>query len=119
MFEKDRYYSVTRLTDGMAEVRRRLSRGADDLNWLFLSTSGPHGSYATLDEREAEWDGDGAIHSITVLLVQPRTVRAWYGDIPIDREDIPWLREQVKRTLAGVSSLQEGNFPHEDSAQPT
>ena len=117
MFEKDSYYSVNKITD-ITEVKQRINPGADTLNWLFLSTSGVHGSYTTLEDLQRHWgtyeDGEPReSHYLTVLVVQPRTVRVWYGEIEIEREDIPWLAEQVKRTLAGVAESQEGNLPNQ------
>lgn len=106
------YYSVQKL-EGMAEVRVLLADGANALNWLFLSTSGVHGSYQTLDNLfkvDEEYPGEEEIpDSITAIVFQPRTVRVWYGDIKVTPEDVPWLREQVTKTLTAVATSQLGN----------
>lgn len=75
------------------------------LNWLFVGTSGVHGTYLTLDDLDemlTRPEDDETRHTVTVLIVSPRIVRMEYGDIPISREDIPYLRECVRKTLAGV-----------------
>ena len=84
------------------------------MNWLFLSTSGVHGSYWTLDELEKDWDTmeeDTYRHSIIMLVVLPRICLMAYGEVEIEREDILWLRVAVERTLQGVRASQEGNLP--------
>lgn len=111
------HYSVVAI-DSMADVREIMGGGANALNWLFLSTSGVHGSYSTLDDcffdpadcPDPEGYDPGAVNdTITVLIVQPRMVRSYYGDITIGPDDVPWLREQVRLTLAAVAKSQSGN----------
>jgi hypothetical protein len=87
------------------------------LNWLFLSTSGVHGSYATLDEIEHyepdtdEPDAWAYRPSLTALIVQARSVCIRYGgEIEVAPEDIPYLRHVVARTLEGITRSQEGNL---------
>jgi len=87
-----------------------------NLNWVFISTSGVHGSTTTLDELEAAWDlqedhNDFLGHHITILIVHPRLVVMRYGEIEISREDIPWLRDLVAKTLDAVPLTQAGNLP--------
>ena len=98
---------------------------SSELNWLFLSTSGVHGSYLTLDDldeqvgwSDARWreeyclDDDEVIEKdlvITVLVVQPRVCVLRYGRIALTPADIPYLRRVVTRTLAGVAATQVGN----------
>ena len=104
------HYSMYRV-NSVAALRELLGNGATvdwTLNWLFLSSSGVHGSYETLDEA-AEYLAEGEDSSITVLLVQPRRVQVYYGHVPVRADDIPWLREMVRKTLAGVAKSQEGN----------
>ncbi len=101
------HYSVVELED-MAELREILGDGADRLNWLFLSTSGVHGSYTTLNDVFDE-DGGESEHRVTVLVVQPRMVRSFYGHIQITEDDVPWLRQQVAATLLHVEQSQADN----------
>lgn len=91
------------------------------MNWLFCSTSGIHGSYLTIVELEeyfADPDrfdredngGEAFEPSLTVLIVKPRVVQIGYGDIQVTKADLPYLRDLVSRTLAGVAKSQEENL---------
>lgn len=106
------HYETQQLTS-MDQVKAHFTEDCDyELNWLFLSTSGVHGSYQTLDDIEA-CDGtdeeDECFDEITVLIVCPRLVVMKYGHLPIDRADIPWLRTVVTKTIAGVAKSQAEN----------
>jgi hypothetical protein len=105
------HYTITEIGT-MAELQEMFPTGeADGLNWCFLSTSGVHGSYATLDTIEGPPEDDGYEwpYEITVLAVAPRMVRCRYGHIAITPEDVPWLRRLVSSTLEAVAKSQEGN----------
>ncbi|MDB4278016.1 hypothetical protein N9917_00140 [Deltaproteobacteria bacterium] len=126
--------------EGLATLRAVFDDDVDyGANWLFLSTSGVHGSYTTLDEISrdaqrldngncwdvdhevdcecgAEWDDDNHpyVHPdgsfrITALMVKPRVVQAAYGTVWATVADIPWLREVVRKTLEGVKQSQSEN----------
>ena len=89
-----------------------------DYNWLFLSTSGMHGSYTTLDDIEcvgfepvSEWE---YIPNVTFLVVMPRLVRTYFGNARVTADDVPWLREAVQRTLVAVGQRADGNLPKEE-----
>lgn len=84
----------------------------DQLNWLFLSTSGVHGSYVTLDDLEKEW-GKAEHQEITMILVCPRIVHMKWGTLSIKREHIPLLREWVAASLEAVRDSQIENLPGE------
>lgn len=102
-------------------------------NWCFVGLAGMHGTYMTLDELESVFDGthervsptaDGKAY-VSILIVHPRLTvlkkpgveykkvtedqEAEYGEIPITKEDIPYLRTLVRKTLAEVHKSQEGN----------
>jgi hypothetical protein len=83
-------------------------------NWLFLSTSGVHGSYLTIDDLEKCIKSDPEfVPSITVLVVQPRTVKIFYGDLEeISVDDFKWLRQAVEKTIDAIKRSQEGNLPN-------
>jgi hypothetical protein len=89
---------------------------ADEMNWVFLSTSGVHGSYATLDDVTSDpdyLDEDGTM-SITVLIVRPRLVSMVYGTVAITDAHVPILRRLVEETIAAVAGSQAGNMATED-----
>lgn len=104
-----RSYEINDITE-VAELFANPDHTDFTLNWLFLSTSGVHGSYATLDDLET-WEPEepGDRRCITVLVVKPRIVQTLYGTVEIQADDIPWLREAVRRTLAGIQESQKGN----------
>lgn len=94
-------------------------------NWLFIGTSGVHGTYTTLDDIEENWDyienykGDPAdaehTNLITVLILHPRTCVLKYGHLEVVRRgDIPYLRKCVAKTIKAILESQEGNLPKPD-----
>ena len=108
------HYNVAEL-DNIQQVKDIFVDGTDEMNWLFLSTSGVHGSYTTLDELEKFWDEPEDSenyhgHYITILVYHPRMVCSKYGDIEISREDIPWLRQMVTLTIEAIKESQVGNL---------
>ncbi len=110
------HYKVMQLRT-MAELRELFPDGkANDLNWVFLSTSGVHGSYQSLDgvfssdaRIEAQEDGEEFEPMVTVLVVQPRLVVLRYGALHITVEDVPYLRGLVNSTLEAIPGTQIGN----------
>lgn len=94
------------------------------LNWCFLSTSGVHGSYCTLDDLQRYFDdpekfcaeensGEPYEPNITITIVQPRIVRMGSGSLRIEPTDIPYLRDLVGKTFMGVAKSQIENLPQE------
>lgn len=85
------------------------------MNWLFLSTSGVHGTYTKLDgldevREEMREEGDDSPPTVTFLLLKPRLVQVCYGNVPIrNDDDIQWLKVVVKKTLEAVEWSQNGN----------
>lgn len=131
LFGDGGHYSIMALgdEDGMAKLREIFDGDVDyTMNWLVCSTSGIHGSYETLDQmfskdremhlREEDC-ADGCFDArgnyvrdvITVLVVQPRIVRTWYGSIWITRDDVAWLRDVVAKSLKGIARTQRKNMP--------
>jgi hypothetical protein len=106
------HYTIWRI-DGMDDVREVFIDRTDyTLNWLFVGTSGVHGDYGTLDDAEealARPEDDDNHHAVTVLIVQPRLVRMCYGHVPVTAEDVAFLRDCVRKTLAGVLKSQAGS----------
>jgi hypothetical protein len=119
------YYKAIKLrgTTVKEALRPIFGEGTDyTLNWLFLSTSGVHGTYTTLDKNLA-WDERQNViphpwpREVTCLVVHPRTCTLRWGELQYDEDDETWLREVVGKTLAGVAESQAGNLPS-DSIQP-
>lgn len=101
----------------MDDIRECFPDGkADDMNWLFLSTSGVHGSYKNLNdfENEAyrkELEEEDIPFAITVLVIRPRTVVALYGEIEVKtKEEVEFLRRLVRTTIKHVELTQRGNL---------
>ena len=89
---------------------------ADDLNWVFLSTSGIHGSYITLDDLEKDSDcaecidDEGNTH-ITILVLHPRMCCIKFGEMKINlKNDSQYLRGLVKSTVEEITKFAEGNL---------
>lgn len=96
--------------ESVEELREMFPLGeADELNWLFLSTSGIHGSSTHLETLERHFAPDEPQY-ITVLVVQPRLVRTLYGEIEVGPEDYTFLRGLVRSTLVAVAKSQAGNL---------
>lgn len=128
------YYSVVRKTgEEFAEIIRSNFREDDNgvctanfsLNWLFLSTSGVHGTYTDLDDIEASdafraaKDGnthesnsssDSTTFIITAVIFRPRQCATVYGNARFHFDEIPWLRRTVTRTLLGIRTSQSHNL---------
>jgi hypothetical protein len=106
------YYAVRRI-NSIADVHAIFDRDNLDytLNWLFIGTSGVHGSYASL----TDWGADpideetGEATKLTILIVKPRTCQLLYGEVPIEAQHIPWLRQVVNRTIEGIVESQQGS----------
>lgn len=97
------YWTISLATSAQDFIDMFPKGHADYLNWLFLSTSGIHGSYKTLDE----WTPESP--KITMLAICPRTLRMTFGDVEVTKEQIPILRRFVRQTLEEVAKTQEGN----------
>lgn len=100
-------------------------------NWCFVGLAGLHGTYMTLNELEQVFDGEHERYTptvdekayVSILILHPRltvlkqpapkkvleTQEAGYGEIPITREDIPYLRMLVSKTMKEVWKSQEGS----------
>lgn len=103
------HYTVKDL-ESMEKIRAVFPEGkADSMNWLVLSTSGVHGSYTTLDELEAERGDPNHGQLITALIIQPRLCVLHAGEIVVEPDDVPYLRELVRSSLDAMRASQEGN----------
>lgn len=97
-------YDVDKLDKetGLEDLRKMFPEAKTDLlNFCMFSTSGTHGSYTTIEEIEEIIDKDGP-QTLTVLVVQPRTVRMLYGDIWVAADDIEFLKALRASSKASV-----------------
>lgn len=102
-------------------------------NWCFVGLAGLHGTYMSLNELEQVFAGthekvkptaDGKAY-VSILILHPRltvlkqpgpvkkvteTQEAEYGEIAITKDDIPYLRKLVSKTLLEVMKSQQGNL---------
>jgi hypothetical protein len=84
--------------------------GPDRLNFCLFSTSGVHGSYATLDSNAQEEPDKDGCRSITFLVCSPRLVRFQYGNARYTKEEEPWLRWLATESLRYIRESQAGNL---------
>lgn len=117
------HYTTNAIVGDAMVILRELE--PNDINWVFLSTSGVHGSYMSLDEAELLWTDPARYRSehgyeageelpveqdITVLIVLPRMVTTAYGNAIVrSLDDVSLLRKRVEQTMAGIALLQAGN----------
>lgn len=89
----------------------------DKFNWCLVGLAGLHGTYMTLNDIEAVFEGthpkvkptaDGKAY-VSILVMHPRLTTFKYGEIPITAQDIPYLRTLVSKTLAEIQKSQEGS----------
>jgi hypothetical protein len=102
---------------------------ANDLNLCFFSTSGVHGTYTTIEEIEAslrkygddeiedeELDkmgdpDDYAGNTLTFLVLMPRLVTTYHGQVVVTLDDIPFLkklRASSRRAMVTIGGTSEG-----------
>ena len=100
-------YNVKEFGGGLDELRERFPDGlADSLNWIVASTSGTHGTYATLDDIER-----GESDTLTVLIIMPRIVGMLYGNVQVEsQDDIDFLRRLINSSMAKIFETQVGNL---------
>lgn len=84
---------------GMSELRHFFPDGtADEMNLVFFSTSGVHGSYCTIEEAEAgvalSDDDEDKVSDVTFLIFHPRLVTCRYGECsPKTPDDFAFLKK--------------------------
>ena len=102
------HYSVWEADWSMDDLRRHVR--IDGMNWLLLSTSGVHGSYASLDDLRLDLEAKAWGSEITFLYIQPRRVRMICGNVKVrGGGDYKWLRDRVEESLRSIVDSQRGN----------
>jgi hypothetical protein len=101
------------LEHGMHALRQIFPNGeANPLNFVLFSTSGIHGSYASIEEVEKEWHyaiqeaNDNWPMPLTFLIVQPRLVCLRYGNcIPETEDDFKFLKRLRETSRKVVQNI--------------
>jgi len=95
-----RHYTINAITtdEAMGFLREAFPEGrANELNLVFFSTSGTHGTYATIEEvqeaiQSATVDSDCS-DEVTFVVFQPRVCALAYGTVkPTTADDINFLK---------------------------
>lgn len=114
---------LSRYADGMAELRRFFGDGGpNDLNVILFSTSGVHGSYATIEEVEAtlrgEAEEDDQVTDVTFVILQPRVVAVKYGNVtPRTLDDIRYLKWLRAKSHAALLTIGAPHY-HQAKVEP-
>lgn len=106
------HYTMTRVADNeaWATLRARFPDGkADELNVCLFSTSGIHGSYATIEEIEKRLKRKRAAkagYPLTFLILLPRCVVVEYGNVSVTTlEEVEWLKQLRASSWAALATI--------------
>ena len=99
------HYTISAVNDDEAmDLLRKIfpEAQANDLNFCLFSTSGVHGTYATIEDVES-----GESEALTFMVIKPRMVSVLYGNcIPKTDEDFAFLkqlRESSSKAMNGIA----------------
>jgi hypothetical protein len=95
-------------SDDMSRLRKIFPTGeANEINFVLFSTSGIHGSYATIEDAEIQWrNKEKKLEEVTFLVVQPRLVHMIYGNcIPESEDDFIFLKKLRQSSWDAVSGI--------------
>ena len=111
------HYSINGVKeeDGMGTIRDYFKsiQDVNELNLIFFSTSGVHGSYTLIEEIEADPVEDECEKNLTFLIVQPRLVSLTYGlCLPKTKEDFKFLKALREETWRQVVNIGRSNVEH-------
>lgn len=108
------------ISRGMEALRLMFPDGeANEMNFALFSTSGVHGSYATIEQIEASlvkygpapvfdedtYPNDFSPNSLTIQIIQPRLCCLRYGDIQVGLSDILFLKKLRESSWKSVLSI--------------
>lgn len=98
----------------MVHLRRIFPKGiANELNFVLFSTSGVHGTYATIEDVErflkiapVERKEDDWCNDITFVIIQPRLCTLHYGNCePENIEDIEFLKRLRESSWQAIKQI--------------
>lgn len=109
-------YACATPDNGMEALREFFPDGPDSMNFVLFSTSGVHGTYATIEDAEGalarggkDAEGDDWTPEVTFLVVQPRIVCLRYGTCrPTSVDDIVFLKQLRAASWKVVPMIGEG-----------
>ncbi len=124
------HYNLYHITAGMRSLKEIFPEGeADALNLCLFSTSGIHGTYITIEEIKASlekygnspsfgeddeaWPDDYVGNELTVLIFHPRIVCMRYGNVKVQREDIPFLEKLRETSWRAFQSIGREENSHD------
>lgn len=106
------HYTMTRVADNEAwtTLRAYFPDGrADEMNVCLFSTSGVHGTYATIEEIEKRLKRKRAAkagYPLTFLVLQPRRVVVEYGNVSVTTlEEVEWLKQLRASSWAAFATI--------------
>lgn len=114
-------YNVHRVNPVRAEelIRKTFPDWPDEMNFILFSTSGVHGSYTTLEDAEAalnhfgdkidevDWETESEYHrpEVTFVIVQPRRVNMFYGNVRVTLGNLGWLKTLRAKSWEAVEGI--------------
>ena len=111
------HYNLYHINGGIPALKCLFPEGeADDMNFALFSTSGVHGSYATIEEIEQSlkkygdkepdnFPDDYSVDELTVVIIQPRLCCLRYGNVKVTLEDIPYLKKLRNSSWKAVQKI--------------
>ncbi len=120
------HYNIWRIsTGGVAGLREMFGDPpqANEMNFALFSTSGVHGSYATIeeierslqkygpnpeflkDETEETLPDDHCLPTLTVTVYHPRIIGVGYGNVDITLDDAPFLKALRQSSWDAVQKI--------------
>lgn len=124
------HYNIYALKDparGMELLRLFFPKGeASEFAFVLFSTSGVHGTYATIEEIEAslkkygaprpaersdDWPDDCVRNELTFVIVQPRIINLSYGTLYMTLDDVEFLKRLRASSWAVVQKIGAAETP--------
>jgi hypothetical protein len=94
--------------DSMDALRAVFPDGeANPEDWVLFSTSGTHGTYATIEDVEAEVNENGfSFDGLTFIIIHPRSICMKYGRAyPETSDDFAFLKRLRESSIKAVSEI--------------
>ena len=100
IFQYQEYESMEMLREVFPDAE------TNELNFCLFSTSGVHGTYATIENAENDLSSGEGVAKVTFLVVHPRVVALRYGNVLIEnKEDIAFLKKLRANSLDSIKLI--------------